>query len=256
MVWTSDVDGQIGIGGKVVYTFPTPGPRKVTVQAFDSGGASVSDSVKVTATNLPPSVKINKPASGTTIYRNAASVFDGAGTDPNQPAFTLPCANLAWTTNVRGDLKLTGCNPVFVFTTTGARWLTLTGVDPQGATAQATVAFNVVDPPAGSGPIVTITRPVDGSVFLPKQVSTLAYSVTNAAGGLAPLPVWKIEAGGKTTPIKVNPALPGFAPTWTPSDYLPAACGTSTGVLWLNFVDGSGKAASDHVKVGVNYGPC
>jgi hypothetical protein len=27
MVWTSDFDGQIGIGAKVVYSIPTAGPR-------------------------------------------------------------------------------------------------------------------------------------------------------------------------------------------------------------------------------------
>jgi hypothetical protein len=169
----------------------------------------------------------------------------------------LPCANLTWSTNVVGDPKLTGCNPNFVFKTVGPRWLTLTGTDGQGLSTHTATLFDVVDPPAGSGPFVTITNPIDGSSFLPKQSSLLTYSVSNAAPGLAPAPAWKIDVGGQQIPVSLHaPPSPGLAPTWTPSDYLHSTCGTSTGTLWLYFVDGSGKTASDHVKVGVNYGPC
>jgi hypothetical protein len=258
MVWTSDVDGQIGIGAEVIYTFPTSGPRKIAVQAFDSAGAaSVSASINILATNLPPSVKINKPALGATLYRNVTYLFDGQGTDPNQPAFTLPCASLSWSTNVAGDPQLAGCNPNLVFKTIGPRWLTLTGTDAQGLHTHAATLFDVVDPPAGSGPFVTITNPIDGSAFVPYQSSLLSYTVSNAAPGLAPAPVWKIEVGGQQIPVNLHaPPSPGLAPTWTPSEYLHSTCGTSSAALWLYFVDGSGKAASDHVKVGVNYGPC
>lgn len=156
-------------------------------------------------------------------------------------------SRLTWSTNVAGDPKLTGCNPNFVFTTTGGRWLTLTGVDVQGLSAKTATLFNIADPPPGSGPFVTITSPDDGSVFLPNQPAPLVYAVSNAAGGVAPAPVWNIDVGGQQIPVKVHAApSPGLPPTWTAFDYQRSTCGTSAGTLWLYFTDGAGK---DH------YGP-
>ena len=100
---------------------------------------------------------------GAVLLQNVAKVFDGQGSDPNEPGYTLPCANLTWSTNVAGDPQLTGCNPAFQFATLGPRTIRLVGKDSQGqVSTPSTVDINVV--PAGTGPYVTITSPVSGSV--------------------------------------------------------------------------------------------
>ena len=48
IVWTSDVDGTLGTGASVSFTFATAGPRVITATATDAGGNSGSDSITIT----------------------------------------------------------------------------------------------------------------------------------------------------------------------------------------------------------------
>lgn len=52
MVWTSDIDGQIGTGGSFQASL-SDGDHTITASAADSGGKSGSDSVGITAGNPP-----------------------------------------------------------------------------------------------------------------------------------------------------------------------------------------------------------
>ena len=103
LTWDADKDGPLGAGSKVDFIFKTPGIRKITVTAQDLSGNLASTSIFVNAANSPPTVKINKPAAGAFLYKNVTYVFDGQGSDPNEPAFALPCKNLTWSSTVAGD---------------------------------------------------------------------------------------------------------------------------------------------------------
>lgn len=251
LTWTSSVDGPLGSGPTVNFEFPTPGLRKITVEATDIHSNKTSASIFVNATNSPPTVKILKPSPGASVIQNVVTIFSGQGSDPNEVGFTLPCANLTWTTDVPGDQQLTGCQPAFKFTTVGPRTIRLVGKDSQGQpSSPATVNINVV--PTGPGPYVTITSPLDNSLFAPGAASGLSFSLTGATGFYSYQ--WKVKQGPIEVPIKVYPPkIPGTPPYWIPSDYLAPACGTSSGTLGIYI---NGNAASDHVQVSVSYPVC
>jgi len=245
--WSSNIDGPMGVGASINFVFATIGTRTITVKVQDSAGNHGQATVTVTAGNTPPSVTINKPTPQTTLYKGVSYVFDGQGTDPNEPAFVLGCAKLSWSTNVAGDPKLTGCNPVFQFATSGQRTIKLIGTDSQGAPSNAaTVTVNVIDIPSGTGPIYTITQPVDHSVFAIGEHSGLALTIANNDNNLK-FVEWRIAFGNTELPVKVYPGS-----YWIPSDYLPKVCGESPGVLRL-YVNG---VLQGSVTVGVNYGSC
>ncbi len=245
--WSSDIDGPMGVGASINFVFATVGTRTITVTVLDSAGHLAQATVKVTAGNTPPSVTINKPSPQANLYKGVSYVFDGQGTDPNEPAFLLACSKLTWSTNVAGDPKLTGCNPVFQFATLGQRTIKLIGTDSQGvASIPAMVTVNVINVPNGAGPIYTITQPVDHSVFAIGEHSSLAYTVANNDNTLK-FVEWRIAFWNTEIPVKVYPGS-----YWIPSDYLPKVCGESTGVLRL-YVNG---VLQGSVTVGVNYGSC
>jgi serine protease len=257
LTWTSSnfQDNVFANGTPVSISLGSPGPRKITVTAKDSGGAKGSASINLIGVDMPPSVKITKPTPGEIIYHNVSRIFSGGGSDPDEPGGQLPCVDLTWTSNQPGDQKLTGCNPDFKFTTLGSRTLTLTGTDPQGKSGQTTVAITVVDPPASGPPLVTITQPIDDSVFWPSENAPIA----GIAVGKGPFSyAWKMHIQGGYVPVNIKEATYGQEEVkwWTPSDYLTKRCGDSSNDLWLYATDVNGLTGSDHVKVSVSYGAC
>src|SRR5262249_20246788 len=59
--WKSDVDGALGTGNPLEYTFSKSGSRTVTATVTDSQGKTTTASVYFTMDNIPPTAQITVP---------------------------------------------------------------------------------------------------------------------------------------------------------------------------------------------------
>ena len=87
LVWTSDIDGQIGTGGSF-STILSDGTHTITTQVTDSGGATASSSITITITASPPTlVSISISPVNPSITEGSTQQFTATGTysdDTNQ----------------------------------------------------------------------------------------------------------------------------------------------------------------------------
>ncbi|MCH8833098.1 MAG: Ig-like domain-containing protein [Thaumarchaeota archaeon] len=87
LVWTSDIDGQIGTGGSFSTTL-NDATHTITTQVTDSGGATASSSITITITASPPTlVSISISPVNPSITEGSTQQFTATGTysdDTNQ----------------------------------------------------------------------------------------------------------------------------------------------------------------------------
>jgi serine protease len=248
--WSSNVDGEMGVGKSIEYVFSDPGFRTITAKAYDSDGNSSTATLEIKAENEPPTVFIEAPLGPTAeLYRNVPSKFHGTSSDVNDPQ-GLPCSSLVWTSSSASDGTYTGCQPAITFATTGTRTITLTGTDSYGASGKDTIIVKVVNPPLNSPPIVTITNPDEGAHLNPNKVVTLTGTAIDPDGSSDLTYKWTVQDGGAVTPIGTTLNL-----NWKPSDDVGFVCGGNFVVLRLHATDDDGVGL-DSVNIVVSYPPC
>lgn len=250
LTWSSDVDGQIGTGTELSYTFPSPGARVVTVTASDSDGNLGSSSINVTATNSAPTVSITKPSSTDVLYTNTPYVFDGDISDANEPLKDL-CPSATWKSTVKTDPPFSGCNPTVIFTTAAKRTLTLVATDTQGLTGSSNVTFRVVNKPLEGPPIVSILEPKPGVLLSYSKGHVLNGTATDPDGGLKLSYEWVVMDGGKRIPIGTSASF-----SWTPGESLVSSCGSRQVELYLYVTDPDGQTGSDHITIYILFPVC
>src|SRR6185436_7854653 len=99
IVWTSNLDGELGRGPSLAISTLRPGTHVVTAAVTDSAGGAASAAVTVTVSALP-SVAISVPLSGTTVHAGGVVTFTGAATDPEDGDLG---AAIVWTSNLDGE---------------------------------------------------------------------------------------------------------------------------------------------------------
>lgn len=186
--------------------------------------------------NQPPSVSIQSPNPGSQVYQGENVKLRATAYDPD--GGVISCK---WTSNQAGDpFPITDCgNASAKFNTPGNRTLTLTVTDPIGATAKASVSFEVLPPP---NILVTILNPPEGGMVGPDEMITLSGS---ASGGEGPYKFnWTFvfptdNAGNGGTEYAIGP---GENITWAPSNSVSfAGCEVSNyGRLILKVKDKNG----------------
>ena len=186
--------------------------------------------------NQPPSVSIQSPNPGSQVYQGETVKLRATVYDPDGGY-----VNCKWTSNQSDDpFPITECGNASVkFSTPGNRTLTLIGTDPIGATAKASVSFEVLPPP---NILVTILNPPEGGMVGPDEIITLSGS---ASGGEGPYKFnWSFafptdNAGNGGTEYAIGS---GENITWSPSNSVSfAGCEVSNyGRLILNVKDKNG----------------
>lgn len=253
VTWSSSVEGSLGSGRTVDYTFTTLGPRTITATATDSGGATSSVSVSVNVVNTPPTVAISSPYSGQQFFRGVNYTLRGVSYDPNEPGYQLACSSMVWKD---GSTTLgTGCDLSVGFASNGDRTLTLTGTDSHGGSGSASVNISVIDPPANLPPVVNITSPQNGITIGPDQVVKLSGSASDPEGGAVTL-TWDVttgydpNTGQGTNTYPVTPAPNG---DWKPTDSIPYnTCEVSDTLrLRLKAKDPQNNEGSDFIVIKV-----
>jgi len=105
IVWTSNIDGQIGTGDTLHRTLPTPGLHTITVTATDTRDAVTTDSITLliqSGAGVPVVDITSPPDNEPAVSPGTEITLTGQVTDPEQG--TLPDASLRWYSDWDGFL--------------------------------------------------------------------------------------------------------------------------------------------------------
>jgi hypothetical protein len=191
VTWTSNLDGNMGSGKELSYSFKTLGTHTVTATTTDNGGLTDSVSKTVFVVNNPPTAEILNPSNNQILYRDQNYPFEGTAIDG---VLDVPCNALTWKSSKAGEGPWTGCMPTVKFTSNGTRTITLSATDALGAIGQDSVTINITDLPPSGPPQITIKSPKNGGQYSATSNIRLSYSITNPGGG-AVTEVWKLKMG-------------------------------------------------------------
>jgi len=144
LVWSSDLDGELGAGKALAVTTLSLGLHRVRLVATDSGGAAGTASIQVRVTerteNQPPTAEIIAPADGASFEFGTAITLQGQGSDPEDGV--LSGAGLSWSSDLDGPLG-TGASLTIATLTEGAHRITLTAIDSRAATGQHAIGLTI-----------------------------------------------------------------------------------------------------------------
>ncbi len=154
------------------------GTHTVIAQATDSGGLTGSKSITIAVVrNEPPTITIIKPASNTVFSLGASIQFEGKSTSVRGVDLS---SGLTWTSSLDGAIG-SGASFTNANLRAGQHTITVQSTDPaNGLTGTVTFSIRVVDDAA---PLVTITAPADGSIFLYGQPVTFNGTAQDTKDG-------------------------------------------------------------------------
>jgi len=143
LIWSSDLDGELGNGGSLDVGALTPGRHNIVLRATNSQGATGEDSIVLIINSLPGAV-ITSPADGYQRCVGLNVTFAGSGNDPEDGALNTVSA-LKWASNIDGFL---GEGPSISLNdlSIGMHAITLTVSDSHNATNTAAVQVQIHRP--------------------------------------------------------------------------------------------------------------
>ncbi|MCP3683814.1 MAG: hypothetical protein GY861_14105 [bacterium] len=188
LVWTSDIDGTLGIGENLLVSGLTVGNHTITLNATDSFGAWGTDSIQIevvpgnSTVNTPPVPMILSPSNGTTVGNETLLSFTALVTDIED--LFLTGASLEWTSDINGTI---GAGEAFNLSglSIGNHTITLTATDSGNLTATDSVQIEVVsgNATANTAPVATIIAPLNGTSYLNGTNVTFNGTGTDAEDG-------------------------------------------------------------------------
>lgn len=159
LVWISNLQGQLGMGGSFTRNDLVPGTHVITAQAVDSG--NLVTNVTVTVNVLPaggsaPTVSIVSPSAGSAFATGSAVTFTGAAQDAQDGNLG---ANISWNSSLMGSLG-TGASFTRSDLVVGTHTITASVIDSSGLTNKTTITVVVqaqasTYPNAPSSPALT-----------------------------------------------------------------------------------------------------
>jgi hypothetical protein len=175
LAWSSDRDGSLGQGASVTVTSLSPGAHVLTAAATNgasqTGRASIGVDVQRPA---PPVIEIDVPAPGTVADFGAIVSFAGRASDAFDGDVTTA---LRWRSDRDGAIG-TGAAFSRASLSFGRHVITATATDRHGLAGTASVVLVIDDLPT-----VTITGPVENSVFIERTPVTLTAVASDPQDG-------------------------------------------------------------------------
>lgn len=262
LTWISDVDGFMGNGAKLDYSFKTPGQHKITAVAADDQNVQIFDEITIQVVNSKPTPKIISPTQDQTLYKGFNYTFQGEYSDPDEPLPVDPCSKLTWQAIKSGQNFASvlgkGCNIPVKFTGVGDYFIYLYATDSFGAQDYTVRKIKVVEPPATGAPVVTIITPPAGALLSPFNF-TLLKGVANDPDNKNPLTYkWQVQEYGVWIDIATGTANSGqeFSFNWKPAQQLNGGCGTQKVVLRLRVTDPDGQMGQATRDIYVSFPAC
>ncbi len=218
VVWSSSIDGQIGIGQNVTTALASAGTHVITASFTDAMGTTVTDSIEIeyVPANRPPVVTITEPANdGATFTEGQAVTFTGSAVDPEDGDLS---ASGRWSSPTQGSMG-TGATAAIPAAAPGKYVVSYEATDSAGATGRDRRLVYVE--PAGGAP-------------LSEQVTSGSKSRDVAPG---PAGVWVATDGGW---IYVGPvsATVGPGDVGLPGGARPQTVASGAGVVAFGSKDG------------------
>ena len=201
LVWTSNLDGQIGTGISFSLSTLSVGTHTITLTATDPRAAVGSISIIITVlANQVPTIVVSVPANGATFNEGEIITFTGSASDPEDGALTG--AALVWSSNIDGQIG-TGGSFTRDDLSPGTHTITLTATDSEGA-AGTTSFVIIISSTSSEGRCYAISIPrADGFVWVPIPLPDFCY------GGLCRVFVsWEPDEGEAAPAI--GALNPGF----------------------------------------------
>ena len=210
LVWTSNLNGQIGTGTSFSTTTLSVGTHTITLIATDSKGATgtATLTITVTAPNQPPTASISAPSNGSSALQGTSVSFAGSGSDPEDGVLTG--ASLVWTSSINGQIG-TGNSFATSTLSVGTHTITLTAKDSKGATGSATITFTITAPVGNQPPVAAISSIPNGATFKSGAYVFLGGSGTDPEDGVlgGASMTWSSSINGLigTGPLRVTNVL-------------------------------------------------
>ena len=179
---STDLGAGVLSGGvySLAWTGAAAGTHAITAVATDGVGGKKTSAPVSFRVDVPPVVTVTAPASGAVFLPNTPVPLAATASDPDgsvsRVEFFSDGVDLGPATLSAGVYAYTWASPA-----PGTHQITAVATDNDGsATTSAAVAFRV-----DGFPVVSVTTPAGGSVFLPASVISLAASASQSGGTIA-----------------------------------------------------------------------
>jgi RHS repeat-associated protein len=169
------------------WTNPTPGTYALTAVATDGQGAqtaSAARTVKVDATNVPPTVNLTSPANNA-VFNAPATIALKANASAPEANDTVAKVDFFDGAILVGSATVAPYSATIANAAAGTHVLTAVATDGQGAQTTSAVRTVTVNGVANQPPTVALTSPGNGAAFTAPASIPLAAAASEADGSIA-----------------------------------------------------------------------
>ncbi len=228
LVWHSNVEGAIGTSGSFSTSNLSVGTHVVIATSEDSTFAFGSAAITITI-NAVPTVNITSPSDGSDFNEGDSVSFMASASDFEDGDLT---GSLAWSSDLDGAIGSGGSFSTAALTV-GAHVITASVTDSNGASGSAAITLTI-----NAAPTVTITAPVDGSVYNDGASVSFAGSGSDSEDGdLTASLAWASDIDGAIG---------------TGGSFSTSALTVGVHVITASLTDSAGAPGSASITVNVN----
>lgn len=162
IVWASDIDGSLGIGGTITASL-SQGMHEITASSTDGNNATVTEVIEIEVlpqNNQTPIVTITAPANGAAFLEIDTINLVALAADSEDGDLS---GAITWTSDLDGSLGIGG--NINTTLSIGLHEITASATDSNNATGSNTINISI-SPATNTPPTISINTPSDGATFI------------------------------------------------------------------------------------------
>lgn len=241
IVWSSNRDGQLGVGSPLSLNNLSLGAHTITLTVTDSNGGSGTATRNITVAqtaNTPPTATILTPADGGSFTSGSTITFTGTGVDTEDGVLTGD--RLVWSSSKDGTLG-TGTALQKTNLSVGVHTITLTVVDTGGLSGIATRSLTVTVV-LNTAPTANILTPPDG-----QEIATGGIVVLTGAG--------VDDQEGNLDGSRLSWTSSKDGALGTGNNLIKTNLSTGTHIITLTVTDNEGLHGTDTTTINISSNP-